>query len=85
MSRFIWGADVSNDRSHGGQPLFIENCSQETEERKWASCSTTGSFSFNDELLVKPGRKEVIIHEVLHMKALNHGKLFKALLRAYLR
>ena len=55
-------------------------------KRKWASCSTTGRFSFNEELLSKPSsfRKEVIVHELLHMKVPNHGKLFKALLRAYL-
>jgi len=55
-------------------------------KRKWASCSTTGRFSFNEELLSKAGsfRKEVIVHELLHMKVPNHGKLFKALLRAYL-
>lgn len=29
-------------------------------------------------------RKQVIVHELLHMRVPNHGKLFKALLRAYL-
>jgi predicted metal-dependent hydrolase len=54
-------------------------------KRKWASCSTTGRFSFNDELLSEPAnfRKEVIVHELLHLKVPNHGKLFKALLKAY--
>jgi predicted metal-dependent hydrolase len=35
--------------------------------RKWASCSSTGRFSFNDELLSKSTsfRKEVIVHELL--------------------
>jgi predicted metal-dependent hydrolase len=55
-------------------------------KRKWASCSTKRRFSFNEDLLWKPCsfRKEVIVHELLHMKVPNHGKLFKALLRAYL-
>ena len=29
-------------------------------------------------------RAEVIVHELLHLKFPNHGKVFKALLRAYL-
>jgi hypothetical protein len=29
-------------------------------------------------------RKEIIIHELLHLKVPNHGKLFKALLKAYM-
>jgi predicted metal-dependent hydrolase len=55
-------------------------------KRKWASCSITGRFSFNEELLLEPPnfRKEVIVHELLHLKVPNHGRLFKALLKAYL-
>lgn len=53
---------------------------------KWASCSTRGTLSFNTEVLAKPGafREYVIVHELLHLKVPNHGKLFKSLLRAYL-
>lgn len=29
-------------------------------------------------------RKRVIVEELLHLKVPNHGKLFKALLKAYL-
>ncbi len=37
-------------------------------------------------LLSQPAefRKQVIVHELLHLRVPNHGKLFKALLRAYL-
>ncbi len=54
--------------------------------RKWASCSTAGTVSFSAELLSQPCdfRDYVIVHELLHMRVPNHGKLFKALLRAYL-
>jgi predicted metal-dependent hydrolase len=31
-----------------------------------------------------PFREYVIVHELLHLKVPNHGKLFKTLLRAYL-
>ena len=55
-------------------------------KRKWGSCSTNGRVSFNTELLVAPSevRKRVIIEELLHLKVPHHGKLFRALLRAYL-
>lgn len=54
--------------------------------RKWASCSTHGTVSFNIEVLSQPAafREYVIVHELLHLKVPNHGKLFKTLLRAYI-
>jgi predicted metal-dependent hydrolase len=54
--------------------------------RKWGSCSTTGRVSFSLDLLSQPPkvRKEIVVHELLHLKVPNHGKLFKALLKAYL-
>src|SRR5919199_5700119 len=55
-------------------------------KRKWASCSSNGRLTFNTELLHEPAafRAEVVVHELLHLKVPNHGKLFRALLRAYL-
>ncbi len=55
-------------------------------KRKWGSCSTTGRLTFNTELLTQPAefRREVIVEELLHLRVPNHGKLFKALRRAYL-
>jgi predicted metal-dependent hydrolase len=56
-------------------------------KRKWASCSTSGRVSFAEDLLFNQRRfrNEVIVHELLHLKVPNHGKLFKALLKAYLQ
>ncbi len=54
--------------------------------RKWASCSTAGTLSFNDELVgmdTKLG-DYVIVHELLHFSVPNHGKLWKMLMRAHL-
>lgn len=54
--------------------------------KKWASCSTAGTLSFNDELLgmdTKLG-DYVIVHELLHFSVPNHGKLWKMLMRAHL-
>ena len=54
--------------------------------RKWASCSTAGIVCFSMELLSRGPtfRRYVIVHELLHLRVPNHGRLFKALLRAYL-
>ncbi len=54
--------------------------------RKWASCSSAGRLTFNADLVRQPPRvrAEVIVHELLHLKVPNHGKLFRSLLRAYL-
>lgn len=55
-------------------------------KRKWASCSSRGRLTFDIDLLRQPAafRREVIVHELLHLKVPNHGRLFKALLKAYL-
>src|ERR1041384_4585532 len=53
--------------------------------RKWASCSTQGWVTFSEDLLREPPKFQdyVIVHELLHLKVPNHGKLFKSLLSAY--
>jgi len=54
-------------------------------KRKGASGSSNGRVTFATELLAQPAnvRGEVIIHELLHLKVPNHGRLFHALLAAY--
>jgi hypothetical protein len=51
--------------------------------RKWASCSSKGLLSFTTRLLAEgePFRESVIVHELLHLRVPNHGKLFKRLMR----
>jgi predicted metal-dependent hydrolase len=43
-------------------------------------------LTFNTELLCESAdvRKSVIVHELLHLKVPNHGKVLRVLLRAYL-
>lgn len=55
-------------------------------KRKWASCSSHGRLTFDAGLLRQPAtfRREVIVHELLHLKVPNHGPVFRSLLRAYL-
>jgi len=53
---------------------------------KWASCSTAGTLSLNDELLgmARDLGDYVIVHELLHLRVPNHGRLWKSLMGAYL-
>jgi len=53
---------------------------------KWASASSSGRLTFNSDLLRESSnfRMEVIVHELLHLKVPNHGKVFRALLKAHL-
>ena len=50
--------------------------------RKWASCSTRGTVCFSTAVLTQPAefREYVSVHELVHLKVPNHGKLFKTLL-----
>lgn len=68
----------------GVTPREIRICPM---KRKWASCSSRGRLTFDVELLRQPAafRREVIVHELLHLKVPNHGPLFRALLKAYLQ
>jgi hypothetical protein len=54
-------------------------------KNKWASCSSNGCLTFNSEILSQPARfrAEAIVHELLHLKVPNHGKLFKELMKVY--
>lgn len=56
-------------------------------KRKWGSVSVAGRVTFDRDLLRQHAnfRKQVIVEELLHIKVPNHGKLFKALLRTYLK
>ncbi len=53
---------------------------------KWASCSTSGRICFSRDLLREDHSFQVlvIVHELLHLRVANHGRLFRSLLNAYL-
>ncbi|SHK47965.1 M48 metallopeptidase family protein [Thermocrinis minervae] len=57
-----------------------------TMKRKLASCSSKGRLTFDKSILEEPKerRYEIILHELLHLKYPNHGKIFKLVLKAYL-
>jgi len=51
---------------------------------KWGQ--VRGRLTFDTSLLEKPvkSRDEVILHELLHLKSPNHGRMFKTLLNIYM-
>jgi predicted metal-dependent hydrolase len=53
---------------------------------KWASCSSKGNLTFDIELLRQPAafRRKAIVHELLHFKYTNHGRMFRVMERIYL-
>jgi hypothetical protein len=53
--------------------------------RKWGSCSAAGTVTFAVALLAEPAefRTYVIVHELLHLRVPNHGRLFRSFLGAY--
>ena len=54
-------------------------------KRKWGSCSTAGNITLASDLVDQEPEFQdfVIAHELLHLRVPNHGKLFKALMAAY--
>jgi len=67
----------------GVEPKEVHIRSMKT---KWASCSSRGRMTIDTDLLRQPAqfRREVIVHELVHLKVPNHGKLFSSLVEAYL-
>lgn len=55
-------------------------------KNKWASCSSKRVVTFSEDLLKKHRefQEYVIVHELLHLRVRNHGKLFRSLLSLYL-
>ncbi len=52
---------------------------------KWASCSPGKWISFSEDLLKECSgfQRYAIVHELLHLRIPNHGKLFKSLMSIY--
>jgi len=53
---------------------------------KWASISASGHLTLNAELLDIPKSlgEFVVVHEIVHILAPNHGPVFKSFLYAYM-
>ncbi|MEO6624705.1 MAG: M48 family metallopeptidase [Burkholderiaceae bacterium] len=52
---------------------------------KWGSCSSLGTVTLAYDLIqqAESFQDYVIVHELLHLRVPNHGRVFKALLTAY--
>jgi predicted metal-dependent hydrolase len=55
-------------------------------KRKWASISTVGRLTLSVALVGIPRElgEFVIVHELVHLLAPNHGRIFKSFMYAYL-
>lgn len=55
------------------------------QKRRWGSCSSLGNLNFNYKLFLLPPclSDYVIVHELCHLRELNHGPKFWALVAAY--
>lgn len=56
-------------------------------KNKWASCSSKGRLTFDTSLLTAQNLKryEAILHELLHLRYPNHGKMFNKMLNFHLK
>jgi predicted metal-dependent hydrolase len=54
--------------------------------RKWGSCSVAGTISLAADLDDQDPRFQdfVIVHELLHLKVPNHGRVFRALMSLHI-
>jgi predicted metal-dependent hydrolase len=66
--------------------LSFEELKYRKMRRRWGSCSATKVITFNTQLIKV--QKElidyVIVHELAHLKHMNHSKEFHALVEQYL-
>ena len=66
--------------------LVPSKISVNSAKKRFASCSSTGSLNFSFRLCLYP--KEaidyVVVHELAHMKEMNHSKRFWALVEKYM-
>lgn len=53
--------------------------------RKWGSCSSAGTVTFASDLAQESDgfQDYVMVHELLHLRYSTHGRVFKALMSAY--
>lgn len=65
--------------------LMVNKLSIRSQKTRWGSCSPEGNISLNHKLLFLPTHitRYVIIHELCHLRHLNHSKRFWALVERF--
>lgn len=69
----VWLAEIADEMG-----LAYQSVSIRLQKKRWGSCSAKGSISLNAALLFLPDFlvKHVLIHELAHLKHLNHSPAF---------
>ena len=78
-------------------PLHVEHLEKETAlvskalkyrkmKRQWGNCNTKGIITFNTALMMLPShlQRYVVLHELCHLKHMNHSRDFYALLYCHM-
>ncbi len=65
--------------------VTYNNVRVKNQSRRWGSCSSLGNLNFNFRILfLSPTLREyIIIHELCHLKELNHSRRFWTLVAQY--
>ncbi len=66
--------------------VIVKRVAIRDQRRRWGSCSSLGNLNFNYRLAFVPAhlREYVVVHELCHLKELNHSPAYWAYVRAVL-
>ncbi len=70
----------------GGGELEPKEIHIRKMNKKWASCSSKGRLTFDPSILDLSNREraEIVLHELIHLRYPNHGKMFNLMLNTHL-
>jgi predicted metal-dependent hydrolase len=68
----------------GETGILYANVAVKEQKSRWGSCSSKGNVNLNSRLLFLPPRlvRHVLLHELCHLREMNHSKAFHSLLSA---